>query len=66
MRTVLKDGELVTGSGVRHLLGATGDGSKLIDPPNLTVHNEWEQVFIQSTTADRLLRPKTKFLFCEE
>jgi hypothetical protein len=62
---LLKDGELVTGPGVRHLLGATGDGSKWIPPPDLSKHDEWERVFIQCTTADKNLKPETKLLFCE-
>ena len=59
---MLKDGELVTGPGVRHLLCATGDGSKRI---HLSKHDEWEEVFIQCTTADKDLKAGTKFMFCK-
>ena len=61
----VQDGELVTGSGVRHLLGATGDCSSPIHPSNLIAHKEWEQVFIQTTTTNRQLKPGTELLFCE-
>ena len=61
----VQNGELVTGPGLRHLLGATGDCSLPIDPPTATAHMEWEQIFIQTTTADKQLKPGTELLFCE-
>ena len=45
----------MVGAGVRHLMGAIGDGSQLVQPPNLIEHPEWEQVFIQSKDLDRAL-----------
>ena len=61
---MLKDEELVIGPGVRRLLGVTGDGSK-VRPPNPSQHDEWKAVFIQCTTADKILKAGTNFMFCE-
>lgn len=60
-----QDGELVTGPGVRHLLGATGDCSLPLHLHKLTEQKEWEKVFIQATKANRELKPDTELLFCE-
>ena len=56
----------MTGHGVRHLLGAIGDSSKLIHPSDLNKHDEWERVFVQIIKADTMLKPETKMLFCEQ
>ena len=58
-----QDGKLVTGPGVRHLIGATGDGLRVAFPSKL--NEKWDRVFIQSTAVDRDLIPGTKYLFCE-
>ena len=60
---IIQDGKLVTGPGVRHLVGAIGDGSRMTLPSKL--NEEWDRVFIQSRAADRELIPGTKYLFCE-
>ena len=62
-----KDGELFTGPGVRHLIGATGDydETKMIDPPNLS-DTKWKCIFIQGKRAyGRLLPKDTQCLYCE-
>lgn len=61
----MQTGELVTGPGVRHLVHATGDGSRAVQPPSLSEYIEWERVFVQSRDLDRTLLPGSKYLFCE-
>ena len=71
-----QDGTLVTGPGIRHLVGATGDGSTLTMPPAPSDINDidenddhcahdFKHVFIQSKENDRMLVPGTKYLFCK-
>lgn len=61
----LQDGELVTGPGVRQLLGVRDDSSTEIKPPNYEEHPEWKHVFIQSNGDKRKLNKDTKYLFCK-
>lgn len=56
---------MIRGPGIRHLLGARGDGTTIAEPPNLDEHPDWQHVFIQSKGGDRLLTPGTKYLFCK-
>ena len=62
---ITQTGELMTGAGVCHLIGAVGDGSQLIQPPTRDDHPEWERVFVQSRDLYRMLLPGSKYLFCE-
>ena len=55
------------GPGVRHLIGAAEDydGTKEIDPPNLS-GTDWDCIFIQGVKAyGRVLVRDTRFLYCE-
>ena len=54
---------LITGPGIRHLLGV-GDGSEKTQPPDMKKHEQWKHVFVQSRGDDRDLCPGTKYLFC--
>ena len=79
--TLSQDGTLVTGPGIRYILGITGNGSTITMPtPSDLVESDDEQhdnskpesgvkhdvVFIQNRERDRILEPGTKYLFCKQ
>lgn len=62
----LQNGELVSGPGVHKFVGAVDayDYEEQLKPPNLS-GTEYTRVFIQSRSYERILPPKTRFLYCK-
>ena len=64
--TFMQNGNFVTGPGVRHMImGVEEDGSKPLEPPNLSKHTKWKCVYVQSRDLDRELSSGTSYLFCK-
>ena len=64
----MQDGTLVTGPGIRHLLGVTGDDPTitLLQPPSDIGNSyDFKHIFIQSREVGRKLQCGTNYLFCK-